>query len=103
MAIERRRGASLYYYRSRKVAGRGVREYVGAGELALAVAELDRAERAERQAARELLTAELEAHAELGAEVAEVADAVDRLVALALLAAGLHRHDRGTWRRRATA
>ena len=43
------RGNKRYYTRSRRINGRVVREYIGAGLLAEAAATLDSAARAERQ------------------------------------------------------
>jgi hypothetical protein len=44
------RGTRKYYTRSKRVDGRVVRQYVGSGEFAEVMAELDALERAERQA-----------------------------------------------------
>jgi hypothetical protein len=89
-----------YYYRVRKVNGRVVREYVGAGEVAQLVAQADaldrerrRREAVERQKEKDELSA-------LDADVNAVCDQVDLAARAALLAAGFHLHKRGEWRRR---
>ena len=89
-----------YYYRVRKVNGRVVREYVGAGEVAHLVAQMDALEREqrllkaleERQEKDELKT--------LDAELKAVSERIDLAARAALLAAGFHQHKRGEWRRR---
>lgn len=89
-----------YYYRSVREAGRTRTEYVGTGEVAGLIAQLDlglragRAiERAEREAERERIESE-------DREVAEWFDRVESVARVAMLTAGFHRHHRGEWRRR---
>jgi hypothetical protein len=98
VAWETRRGR-WYYYRSHRVEGRVIKEYVGAGARAELMARLDGSDRAERQAKRD-------AHAELLddldarlRQLDSLSSRVDAQVRTALLAAGFHRH-RGEWRRR---
>jgi hypothetical protein len=89
-----------YYYRVRKVNGRVVREYVGAGRVAELAAQLDAIEREQREAER---AAWLAKRAELDAldaplnELNALADLVGRA---ALVAAGFRQHKRGEWRKR---
>jgi hypothetical protein len=88
-----------YCTRSRKVRGRVVRQYVGAGPLGELVAELDawgRAERAARAAAWRAEQARLQGLDELVSELNDLADLAARA---ALVAAGFRRHKRGEWRR----
>jgi hypothetical protein len=89
-----------YYTRSRKVNGRVVREYIGSGRVGELVAELDALEREARQADRQALQDEREALRTLDAPVAELCALADLLAQAALLAAGYHQHNRGTWRKR---
>lgn len=92
------RGGRLYYYRSRRVGGRVVKEYVGSGPDAELIVDVEeearRAERRRREserAERELLSAE-------DKEVAEVYDLIDRVAKAALIEAGYRQHNRGEWR-----
>ncbi len=88
-----------YYTRSRKVGGRVVREYVGAGRVAELVAQLDALQRQEREAKR---AAWREVKAELDALEAGVVGLIrltDLVAAAALRAAGFHQH-KGQWRRK---
>lgn len=96
----KRRGDRQYFYRSRRVGGRVVAEYVGAGELAELVAAGVECGRASRRAARAT-------ERELRQAEREWQEAAERLVSDALglatwimQAAGYHRHDRGPWRKR---
>jgi multidrug efflux pump subunit AcrA (membrane-fusion protein) len=89
-----------YYTRSRKVNGRVVREYVGAGLVGILAAQLD----AEHRELRALKRAEVRAaRDELDAldEPLEQLNALaDRLVRVALLVAGYQQHKRGEWRKK---
>jgi hypothetical protein len=89
-----------YYTRSRKVNGRVVREYVGAGEIAVLVAQVDALERERREterAARRAEKARLEA---LDAPLNQLNDLADLLARAALVVAGFRQHKRGEWRKR---
>jgi hypothetical protein len=88
-----------YYYRVRKVNGRVVREYVGAGKVAEMAAQLDALERHQREAekARERVAREdLEA---LDASLNDLNDLAELLARAALVCAGFRQHNRGEWRR----
>ncbi len=100
MAWETRARGGRYYTRSRRVRGQVVREYVGAGPLAEALAARDTAARARR---RERAKEERRARADDAALVALVDDlgaGAETALAEALTLAGYHRHHRGQWRRR---
>lgn len=99
MAWEQR-GNNSYYYRSRKIGGRVVKEYIGAGLTAEIVAARDEAARERRHAERERERAELRRLAAIEAEYAVFARACDALAAAALLAVGYRQHARGAWRKR---
>ena len=89
-----------YYYRVRKVNGRVVREYVGAGKVAQLAAETDALERRERQlkdSEQRQKRDELEA---LDAELKHMNEMTDLVARAALLAAGFHLHNRSEWRKR---
>ena len=100
MAWEVRRNGRRYYYRSRRVHGRVVREYYGCGPVAEAIAAIDEARRAERQAERAVREAQRAADAELDAAAEELHELGALFAEAVMLAAGYHRHDRGSWRRR---
>jgi len=89
-----------YYTRSKKVNGRVVREYVGAGRIGIFAAQLDaiaRAERAEQRADNRTKREELDA---LDQSVAQLDGLANVLAQAVLYAAGFHRHRRGDWRKR---
>ena len=99
MGWERRRNGA-YYYRARKVNGRVVKEYVGAGPLAQALAAQDARTRAERRATSEVRRTERARLAGVDAAVDASHEAVETLLRASLVLAGFHRHQRGEWRRR---
>ena len=89
-----------YYTRSRRISGRVVREYVGAGRVGELAAQMDALERERREterAVRRATRAELEAR---DAPLNELNDLADLLAHAALVVAGFHRHNRGEWRKR---
>jgi hypothetical protein len=89
-----------YYTRSKRVAGRVVREYVGAGQVAALVAQMDALERQKRESERDALRAERVEVEALDAPLEELDALADLLARAALVAAGFHQHKRGEWRRR---
>ena len=90
------RGGGRYYYKVSRDGGRVRRLYLGNGPVAELAAQDAELRRAERQA-RARSQARLEAAEAASQELAEL---TDLLAQVALVAAGYHRHDRGTWRRR---
>lgn len=94
------RGNGRYYYRRRKVGGRVVAEYIGAGPVADLLAEADELDRQRRQLDAEEWRAVIEDERRTAAALAEVDDVVRSAVAAALIASGYHQHRR-QWRRRA--
>src|SRR4051812_23701473 len=100
MAWEHPRRGRPYYTRSRKVAGRVVREYVGGGVLGELAARYDAAIRADRAAKNRAWSATAVRFAELDADIALIDEAVRAVVVSELEAAGYHQHGRGEWRRR---
>ena len=98
MGWEPRERGGLYYTRSRREGGRVVREYLGAGEFAEALARSDEAIRRARQMKRERGLAQEERLRELAAPVLRLDEAADELLRAELVAAGFHRH-KGVWRR----
>ncbi|MBF6590684.1 MAG: hypothetical protein IVW57_09155 [Ktedonobacterales bacterium] len=100
MGWETRQHGGRYYTRSRKVNGRVVREYVGAGVVGELAAQRDELERAKRQAEAARLQRERAQLAERDALMRDYCQQVDALMRAELRAAGYHQHDRGEWRRR---
>jgi hypothetical protein len=98
MAWERR-GPNLYYYQSERVDGRVRKKYVGAGEVAQAIAHADETIRRSRAARSERAGVELEEARTLATAGEELWEAADILAAAELVASGFHRH-RGQWRMR---
>lgn len=94
MAWEKR-GNKRYYYRKVRQGDRVVSEYVGAGELAGACAQLDALERQLRQAKRRTRR-ELRA---LDAQLNDVCDLIRALTYATLLTTGHHTH-KGQWRKK---
>ena len=94
------RGSGRYYYRSRREGKRVFREYYGRGPAALAVAELDAAERDQQKAPAAQEAAERKRFEEADSLVNQWI-ATARLVQKAVLVSeGFYQHQRGEWRRR---
>jgi hypothetical protein len=89
-----------YYYRVRKVSGRVVREYIGAGRVAELAAQVDALERDKRHLEAQELRQKKAELAALDDDMKALSQATDLVAQAALLAAGYHRHKRGEWRRR---
>jgi hypothetical protein len=88
-----------YYYRSRRVGGRVVREYVGGGDIGRLAADLDAADRATKDEERRADLAAREQLEALDQPLQELGELVDLLAEAAMLAAGYRRHNRGEWRK----
>lgn len=93
MAWETRKG-SLFYYRKRRVAGRVVSVYAGAGLAGQIAAEEDQAQRVKAQAVRDEL-AESDA---FDRELDHLSEAIDALTDATLLTSGFHQRKR-EWRK----
>jgi len=89
-----------YYTRSRKVNGRVVREYVGAGLGGILAAQLDAEEREQRAVDREAARVAEEEMTALDQPLVELNALADRLIRAALLIAGYQQHKRGEWRKK---
>jgi|ERR1700728_1451816 hypothetical protein len=89
-----------YYYRVRKVNGRVVREYVGAGRAAVLIAQLDELDREKRAIARAQQKAARASLDALDAPFAKLNEIANLLARAALLAAGYRQHKRGEWRKK---
>ena len=88
-----------YYTRSRKVNGRVVREYVGAGLVAELAAETDAIMRHMREAERAAERAKRAERDALDGAFDRLNDLADLVACAALMAAGFRRHNRGEWRK----
>jgi hypothetical protein len=95
-----RRGSNLYYYQSQRINGRVRKKYVGAGEVAQAVAHADETIRQSRAAQSERARVEFEEAKTLASVGEELCEAAEILAVAELVAAGYHRHKGGEWRMR---
>ena len=93
------RGNGSYYYRKRRIGGRVVSEYVGQGEVASLVAQLDAIERTQQQAHRASAAAEGAQQDADDQQAAAVATVIATLTRGVLVANGFYQHKR-QWRRR---
>ena len=100
MAWESRKRGGRYYTRSRRINGRVVREYVGTGPMAEAVAALDAARRAERKARDDAWQKERDSLQAMDGPLDDLWTDCGFATRLVLVANGYHRHDRGEWRKR---
>jgi hypothetical protein len=89
-----------YYYRVRKVSGRVVREYVGAGQVGELVAQMDALEREQRRLKAFEQRQEKDELKALEANLKAVNERINLAAHAALVATGFHLHKRGEWRRR---
>lgn len=87
-----------YYYRRRKVNGRVISEYVGAGALGVAVANLDALERRQVEAQQEAWRTVKAEQAAIDAEVDSIGQWVQAYVDALHLVTGHHQHKR-QWRK----
>jgi hypothetical protein len=88
-----------YYYRSHRLGGRVVHEYVGAGAAARSAALADERRRRERRREAARRARERAALDELDRRLAGLEREARLLAGAALAAAGYHQHKRGEWRR----
>jgi hypothetical protein len=88
-----------YYYTKRRLAGRVISDYVGAGEAAEVIATLEALHREQRIAQQHERRCEQESRRALDTEIDRLGAAIRLLVAAALLASGYHTH-KGQWRLR---
>jgi len=98
MGWEDRRGKK-YYYRKRRIGGRVVSQYLGAGPAAEAASALDELTRQAQEEKRDLFRQERERQRAIDQEVDRVCLLTRHLIYAALLLNGYHMH-RGEWRRR---
>jgi hypothetical protein len=95
-----RRGDRAYLYRYEKHDGRSRRVYVACGQQAERAHAEDLRRRADRQALAGAVRAERQMLEGIDGLVGGLTDATQALARAHLLLKGLHRHERGHWRRR---
>jgi hypothetical protein len=100
MGWETRNGRS-YYYRKEREGSRVRSVYVGGGETASLIAQLDALQSDEREGKRALARLEREGWQEQEAELDGLTVWLDAVAGGVLLAAGCHTHKR-QWRRKRT-
>jgi hypothetical protein len=99
LGLETRQRGGLYFYRKVREGGRVVSEYAGSGAIGALYAALDGSTRAAQAAERAERRAQVEAERAAERDARQLAAECQELAALALLAAGYHRHKR-QWRKR---
>jgi len=100
MAWESRKGSSgSYYTRSLRVKGKVVREYIGTGPTALAIAELDALDRQQRHHDQINFKVEKEAQRSIDRKIDEETKIVQTMTDAVLLVNGYHYH-KGQWRKK---
>lgn len=99
MAWERRNNR-LFFYRSRYVNGRTVKEYVGCGPEAERVAREDAEERAQREADLQERRQRRQEYGAVQLALKALTNECQTLMRASLLSAGYHQHARGKWRKR---
>ncbi len=96
-----KRGGREYYYRKERDGSRVRSQYVGGGETARLIAQLDAMKGDELEGERVLARMERERWQEQDAELDALSKIVDEVTAATLIAQGFHRHKR-QWRRKRT-
>jgi hypothetical protein len=89
-----------YYYRSRKVNGRVVHDYLGKGKIAELEARLDTIQREKRLLDAEMTKIEQVELETVESDIQTLFKMAELVTSAALLSAGYHQHHRGEWRRR---
>ena len=93
------RGNNHYYYRKERDGSRVRSVYVGGGETALLIAQLEVLQREEAQERREGERHELAKHEQQDATIEAASRLIDTIKEAALIAAGFHTHKR-QWRKK---
>ena len=88
-----------YCYKSRREGGRVVTEYLGSGDLAQAIADLDYWERKARKLRQERERAAQDRERAIDRDIDAAGDLLRALAQGVLLASGYHQH-KGQWRKR---
>jgi hypothetical protein len=99
MAWERRHNQA-YYYRSKKVHGQVVHEYIGTGPQAELAALEDCQRKTKRDSDRQARRASQTGRKAADATLATLETLTNQILGATLTAAGYHQHDHGPWRKR---
>jgi len=94
-----KRGFGQYYYRKKRVNGRVVSEYVGAGILAEATQTLDQMESENRELQRQIEKDQKEKAAAVDQAIDQNLESIGKLIESVLLEHGYHKA-RGEWRKK---
>ena len=100
MAWETRGNGRRYYYQASRVDGRVVKRYLGKGDVAALLGQMNDLAAQRRQFKAESDRAERAALDALQQDVADACELVEQLTRVVLVLAGYHQHDRGQWRKR---
>lgn len=100
MGWERRQRGGQYYYRSRRVGGRVIKEYLGAGSEAKLAAGVDSLRRKQRKEKRDAERQDRQSYEDALGPLQDFLARCKSIARARLLLAGYHQHDRGEWRRR---
>lgn len=98
MGWEMRGPAGPYYTRSRRVGRRIVREYLGRGPLAEAIAHLDELQRSRREEENVWFRGSCRQEMQVRGSLLDLSSHLNQLLHAALCEAGYHQR-RGQWRR----
>lgn len=99
MGWENRAGRT-YYYQKERIGDKVVSRYVGTGEVASLIANMEELERNQREGERDYWHGERERLEAKEQELAAFCQSVEETFRQTLDAAGYHRHHRGAWRKR---
>ena len=91
------RNGKRYYYRKIRRGRRVISEYVGAGEFADLMLELDEFDRAEKTDSRTAWKNEKDEAKRLNKDISQLAKIINSMARASLLVAGYHSH-KGQWR-----
>jgi hypothetical protein len=94
------RGNQRYYYRSKRIGSRVVKEYVGLGWAGNHLEALNEVRQAQKAVEREAIQADMDEVALLEAAFKPLDEFATAVAESALFAAGYHRPKRGPWRKR---
>jgi len=97
MAFEERNGNS-YYYRKKRIGNRVVSEYIGKGELALMLYQMDKSKRKERESNAKKERRNREKIEEFDRDLFEIESKIKSLVEIFLINKGFHKTKSREWR-----